>query len=94
MYMVGTACRIVTRSRSSTSSAFPASKRGMSVRLAPAATAEFSPQVCPKEWNKGSPPKMTSSGWGSNSATQAATLLMRLAWVSSAPFGLPVVPEV
>ena len=43
-YMVGTACRIVTRSRSSTSSAFPASKRGMSVRLAPAATAEFSPK--------------------------------------------------
>ena len=43
-------------------SAFAASKRGSSVRQAPAMIAALSVQVCPNEWNSGSPPKMTSSG--------------------------------
>src|SRR5207248_6518243 len=40
----------------------PATNRGTRVRQAPTRTAAFSPQVCPNEWNSGSPPKMTSSG--------------------------------
>ena len=55
-YIVGTPSKTVTLSRSMISSAFAGSKRGISVRQAPAATAALSPQVCPKEWNSGRRP--------------------------------------
>ena len=84
----------VTLSRCRTSSALVGSNRGIMVSVAPQATAVFSPQVWPNEWNSGSPPKMTSSGPPSNKEIDTATLDARLLWVSSAPLGFPVVPEV
>ena len=48
-YIVGTPSSTVTWSRAMISSALTGSKRGISVRHAPCATAALSPQVCPKE---------------------------------------------
>ena len=48
-YIVGTPSSTVTRSRAMISSALTGSKRGISVRHAPCATAALSPHVCPKE---------------------------------------------
>ncbi len=94
-YMVGTPSKTVTWSRPTTSRAFSASNRGMSVRQAPVSTAALSPQVSPKQWKRGRQPITTSSSVSSTrvSALTAALLIM-LAWVSSAPLGWPVVPEV
>ena len=75
--------------------ACPASNRGSRVRHAPDATATLSATVCPNTWNSGSPPKMTSSGPARTMSVRATSVLLsRLPWVSSAPFGWPVVPEV
>ena len=93
--MVGTPSKTVTRWPATIRSACSASNRGSRVRHAPAATATLSATVCPNTWNSGSPPKITSSGraW-TMSVRVTSVLLMRLPWVSSAPFGWPVVPEV
>ena len=93
--MVGTPANTVTRSRCSTSRALPGSKRGMRVSVAPASTAVFRAHVWPNAWNRGRDPRMTSSGPSSSSdRVDTAALELRLAWVSSAPLGFPVVPEV
>ena len=63
--------------------------------MAPASTPAFSEQVSPKTWNSGRQPMITSSGVPSSSVSWVVrALLFRPAWVSSAPFGWPVVPEV
>ena len=94
-YIVGTPSRIVTWSRAMISSAFTGSKRGISVRHAPWAMEALSPHVCPNEWNSGSAPRTTSSSETSISVF-AVTLQFRIRFscVSSAPFGVPVVPLV
>ncbi len=93
--MVGTPSKTVTRWPAMIRRACSASNRGSRVRHAPAATATLSATVCPNTWNIGRPPKMTSSGRARTmSARDTSVLLMRLRWVSSAPFGWPVVPEV
>ena len=94
-YMVGTPSKTVTRSRSITFSAVAASKRGIRVMQAPASTAVFSPQVWPKAWNMGRQPMITSSGLRSSRLVAVTEALARMfAWVSWAPLGVPVVPEV
>ncbi len=94
-YIVGTPSKTVTSSRPITSSAFSASKRGISVRQAPLSTAALRPQVRPKQWKSGRQPITTSSGVSSTRVSaETAALERMLAWVSSAPLGLPVVPEV
>src|SRR5262249_54440170 len=94
-YIVGTPSKTVTRPRAINSSAFSGVNRDTRVRRAPTRTAVLRPQVWPKEWNSGRPPKMTSSGptW-TRSVAVTSTLDTRLAWVSSAPLGRPVVPDV
>ena len=93
--MVGTPSNTVTRSRSITCSAAAGLNLGISVRQAPDTTAAFSPQVCPKLWNSGRQPITTSSGPRSSSVVAVTEAFFRmLACVSSAPFGVPVVPEV
>ena len=95
MYIVGTPWKSVTRSRAMISSAFAGSKRGSIVTVLPLATLAFIVHVCPNEWKSGSAPRSTSSR--ESVASVPATvpqLRRRLPWVSSAPFGLPVVPEV
>src|SRR5215217_56780 len=95
LYIVGTPWKIVTLSRSMISSAFSGSKRGSIVTVAPTLTALFMVHVWPNEWNSGSAPRSTSSALISPSFWETpAEFLYRFRWVSSAPFGLPVVPEV
>ena len=51
--------------------------------------------VWPKEWKSGRAPRTTSPALTSEVVREAMSALReRLKWVSSAPFGLPVVPEV
>ena len=51
--------------------------------------------VWPKEWNSGRAPRTTSPCSITQVVREATSALReRLLWVSSAPFGLPVVPEV
>ena len=92
--IVGTPSKTVTLSRSMICSAFSGSKRGISVSVPPLAMQQLSAQVCPKEWNSGSAPRTTSLSPSSKSPRATRTLLERFEWVSSAPFGFPVVPEV
>jgi hypothetical protein len=94
-YIVGTPCMIVTRSFSMTSMAAAGSNRGMSARDAPATVAALRPTTSPNTWKSGRQPITTSSGvisW----ITWAERVALRwmLRWVSSAPLGRPVVPEV
>ena len=94
-YIVGTPWKTVTLSRSMISSALAGSKRGIIVRHAPTATAAFRPHVCPKEWNSGSAPSRTSSSRLARACARTSSqFLRRLACVSSAPLGVPVVPDV
>ncbi len=51
--------------------------------------------VWPKEWKSGRAPRTTSPAAISQVVREETSALRkRLRWVSSAPFGLPVVPEV
>ena len=95
LYIVGTPWKSVTLSRSMISSALSGSKRGSIVTVAPTLTALFIVHVCPNEWNSGSAPRSTSSSVISPSFSETPLeFLERFACVSSAPFGLPVVPDV
>ena len=76
------------------SSAFSGSKRGSIVTVAPLQTAEFIVQVWPNEWKSGSAPSSTSPVPNSAKPPTTWQLRFRLAWVSSAPLGWPVVPLV
>ena len=77
------------------SSTWTGSNLGSRVRVPPAATVAFSPQVRPNTWNSGRQPIVTSSG-PPRSRVRAVRVALRIspAWVSSAPLGRPVVPEV
>jgi hypothetical protein len=67
----------------------------MRVTVEPLATAALRQQVWPNAWKKGRQPMMTSSGPRcSRVDATIAAFPCRLPWVSSAPFGVPVVPEV
>ena len=94
-YIVGTPCMIVTRSFSMTSMAAAGSNRGMSASDAPAIVAALRPTTRPKTWKSGRQPMTTSSdviSW--ITVAERVALRWMLRWVSSAPLGRPVVPEV
>jgi hypothetical protein len=94
-YMVGTPSKIVTRSRWNMSSALAGSNLGSRVSVLAVATAAFSPQVSPNTWNSGRQPMITSSGLFSISVLEVIVALRTSPmWVSSAPLGRPVVPDV
>ena len=93
--MVGTASSTVTRSRRIRSIAFAGSKRAISESPAPAAIAAFIAQVIPNTWNSGKQASTTSSSVSfTRRRTMTSWLVPRLPWVNSAPFGVPVVPDV
>ena len=71
-------------------------KRGSSVKVPPFAIVAFWIAVCPKEWKSGSVASATcwSAGTGISFGTTTAQFTNRFECVSSAPLGLPVVPEV
>ena len=94
LYIVGTPANSVTLSRSMISSAFAGSKRGMNVSVAPDSAHAFMQHVWPKEWNSGSAPSTMSSSSKPNRSRDAWAFLSMLSWVSSAPLGWPVVPDV
>ena len=94
LYIVGTPWKIVTLSRSMISSALSGSKRGIWVIMAPTAKQAFMLQVWPKEWNSGSAPSAMSSSVVLASPTATSAFFFMFEWVSSAPLGLPVVPDV
>ena len=93
-YMLGTAANTDTPAPSIRFSAPSGVKRGSKATVADAANAAFIDTVCPNAWNSGSPPKMTSSAVKPKTLTQLRAFERIFAWVSVAPFGLPVVPEV
>ena len=94
MYIVGTPANVVTLSRSMSSSALPGSKRGSSVISPRARTATFITEFMPNTWNSGSVASATVSGPASTSSRAVSAPAARLACVSVAPFGVPVVPDV
>ncbi len=77
------------------SRALSGSKRGIIEIIARLQMPAFSVHVWPNEWNSGSAPSSLSSSVISPSVDAATVqFLCRLACVSSAPLGLPVVPDV
>ena len=95
LYIVGTPWKIVMPSRAMISSALSGSNRGIIEIIARLQMPAFSVHVWPKLWNSGSAPSSLSSSVISPSVDAATVqFLYRLAWVSSAPLGLPVVPDV
>ena len=98
-YIVGTPVQKPTCSRSIVSSTAAGSKRGSSTIRMPCSSPAFIWQVCAVEWNSGSVTSTTSCAMppriaGRNMSRVATAFSSMFAWVSSAPFGWPVVPEV
>ena len=93
--MVGTPAKTVTRWASSSSSAWRGSKRGSSTSVAPMEKPALRFTVAPKVWNSGSATRWVSSpGWEPKRRLQVRAFITWLEWLSSAPLGCPVVPEV
>ena len=94
--MVGTPMKIVGCSRSMVRSTSIGLKWGSRISSQPKRRHRFITAVMPKAWNRGSTPSIFSSpGLVSGPHIPTCTALAyRLAWVSMAPLGRPVVPPV
>ena len=92
--MVGTPSKMVARSRWIAVSTVAGSNRGMSDIVAPNRTHTLRMLDRPNTWNSGSTVMTMSSGWTSNSRPGMSAFMYSWIWVSSAPLGRPVVPEV
>ena len=94
--MVGTARNTVGFSLSITASVSATLKRGSSRISEPLTSARFMTPVMPKTWNNGRIASTFSRPWSIALAQIriCAVLAVRLAWVSSAALGSPVVPPV
>ena len=79
-----------------TVSTVSSSKRGSRIILAPSLMLKFITTAMAKTWKSGSTPTMTSAPSSASGIIIAAcaTFAVRLAWVSIAPFEVPVVPPV
>ena len=94
--MVGTAGKSVGRFLSITLRTVSSSKRGSRIILAPRRMLKFITTVIAKTWNSGRTPTMISPPSSASGITIVAwaAFAVRLAWVSIAPFDVPVVPPV
>lgn len=95
MYMVGTPKKRVALQRSIARATTTGLKRSMSSRVAPANRGTFITPASPPAWNSGSADTTVSSPsaiW--NHVANWIVFATRLACVSMAPFGVPVVPPV
>ena len=92
--MVGTPSKMVARSRWIAASTAAAVNRGTSDMVQPNRTQMSRMLDSPNTWNSGSAVTTTSSGWTSNSRPGMSAFMYSWMWVSSAPLGRPVVPEV
>ena len=94
-YIVGTPAKKVMSSFCSRSTAACGSKRGTRKRVEPEANPAFICTEEPKEWNSGSVTRCRSPvGRTPSIRLHSRALSTRLEWLSSAPLGWPVVPEV
>ena len=95
MHIEGTPRNTSADSRCISASASSASKRGISAMHAPVESAGLSTPARPKMWLNGAAPNTTSSAPSCSSGpARKAAVARRPPWVSSAPFGRPVVPDV
>ena len=92
--MVGTPPITVHRSASSASSTAPGWNRGTMDRQPPYRTNTLTTDDSPNTWKNGSTASTTSSLRTPNSPPATVLFMYSWKWVSSAPFGLPVVPLV
>ena len=94
-YMVGTPMNTSTACSRTVCAATAGSKRGINARLAPMVTGAMSAHVRPKTWNSGRQPSTVSPCWSwINVSATVSALVPMFRWVSWAPLGRPVVPEV
>jgi len=94
MHIVGTPRKTWTFSRANRSRAAFASNRSTRATDAPAASVMFSAADMPKTCASGAPPNTTSSCVTASSLPSVVATMRSPVWVSSAPFGPPVVPDV
>jgi hypothetical protein len=92
--IVGTPANTVAPSRSISSSSLSGAKRGSRVNSAPLTSAAFMTLFMPNTWKSGNVATVTSSGPMSTSSRAVEAPAARVACVSVAPFGVPVVPDV
>ena len=96
-YIVGTPEKAVTFSLIIVSMTALGSKRGRSTIVEPLNRNAFIWTVWANEWNSGRATSDTTPSRGSNGSAisrEIIALVSILLWVSSAPLGLPVVPDV
>ena len=84
----------VTRSRCMISRTARGSNRGTSVIVPPSSTQVFMTDDSANTWNSGSATSTTSSTLNSNSRPGMSAFMYSEMCDSTAPFGVPVVPEV
>ena len=92
--MVGTPMNTVTRSRCMSSRTARGSNRGTSVMVPPSRTQVFMIDDSANTWNSGSATTTVSSAANSNSRPGMSAFMYSVMCDSTAPFGVPVVPEV
>ena len=92
--IVGTPAITVHRSASRVSRTAAGAKRGTIDRQPPYRTLTLITDDRPNTWKNGSTASVTSSGLAPNSCPAIVQFMYSWKWVSSAPFGLPVVPLV
>ena len=85
---------VVTRSSAISRSARPGSNAGSSTTVAPFHHASSGWTFQPPTWNCGSTWSTTSSSRSPAVRSNDRFVQKQFAWVSNAPFGLPVVPDV
>ena len=93
-YIAGTPIIVVTRFSSISLRQRAASNARSSTTVAPFAQARSAWTFQPPTWNCGSTWSTTSSPFTPATRSKPRFVQKQFAWVSSAPFGLPVVPEV
>ena len=93
-YVAGTPIIVVTRFSAISRSARPASNSRSSTTVAPFHQASSGWTFQPPTWNCGSTCSTTSSPQTPVARSNERFVQKQFACVSSAPFGLPVVPEV
>jgi hypothetical protein len=94
-YIVGTPSKMVTLSRPDDLQRLARLEAGIIVRQAPIFTLALSPQVWPKEWKERQCSQQHVLGLAVEQRPHRdLAVAVEVAWVSSAPFGVPVVPEV
>ena len=93
--MLGTPRKIVARVAAMASATWTGSNFGTGAIAEPLSSGTIIPAVAAKAWNIGKTTRKVSvPGASLRASITESALEMRLRWVSMAPFGRPVVPDV